>query len=601
MTTVQKLPKRNEVPEELTWDLTTIFKDEVDFEKAFGVAQENLGLIDQQPHEFNNGQQLLSAVQTVLEVGRQVEKLAVYAQLKNDQDTHDNASQVQNDRAETLLTSFAEKTAWFEPAVLAIETAQLELFYQQVPELSQYQRFLAVILAKKAHILSPEVEGVLAAASDIFEASAKTFGILDNTDLSFPVVKNDAGQDIQLSQGVYSVLLESAKVEVRKEAFTKLYSVYEQFQHTLASTLATNVKTHNLSANLRNYDSALTAALSENEIPTTVFTTLIDEVNNHLDLLHRYVELRKQILGVDELHMYDLYTPLMKTKSPQISYKQAQKLSLAALEVLGPDYVNNVHQEFNGRWIDVVENQYKRSGGYSSGMYDTNPFILLNWQDNLDNLYTLIHETGHSMHSYYSHQAQPYQYGDYSIFVAEIASTTNENILTDYLLKKFADDEEMTKFVLNYYLDGFKGTVFRQTQFAEFESLIHEADANQVPLTAEFMNQEYLKLNQKYYGPAVISDPEIRLEWSRIPHFYYDFYVYQYATGFAAATTLAEQIQASDKGRVAYLNFLKAGSSDQPINVMKRAGVDMTQAEYLKDAFKIFEQRLDQLEKLIKA
>ncbi|KRM94099.1 oligoendopeptidase F [Lentilactobacillus senioris DSM 24302 = JCM 17472] len=600
MTMVKKLPQRNEVPEELTWDLTTIFKDEADFEKAFEVAQENLGLIDQQAHELNDGHQLLKAIQMLLEVGRQVEKLAVYAQLKNDQDTHDNDSQVQNDRAEALLTSFAEKTAWFEPAVLLIDTDKLDQFYQQVPELEHYRRFLDVIMAKKAHVLSPEVEGVLASASDIFEASAKTFGILDNTDLSFPIVKNDAGQDVQLSQGVYSVLLESADVKVRREAFTKLYSVYEQFQHTLASTLAATVKTHNLSANLRHYDSALDAALAENEIPTAVFTTLIDEVNNHLDLLHRYVELRKQILGVTDLHMYDLYTPLMKTKSPKITYDQAQKLSLAALEVMGPDYVNAVQKEFDGRWIDVIENQYKRSGGYSSGMYDTNPFILLNWQDNLDNLYTLIHETGHSMHSFYSHQAQPYQYGDYSIFVAEIASTTNENILTDYLLKKFADDEEMTKFVLNYYLDGFKGTVFRQTQFAEFESLIHEADANRVPLTADFMNQEYLKLNQKYYGPAVISDPEIRLEWSRIPHFYYDFYVYQYATGFAAATTLAEKIQASDQGRIDYLSFLQAGSSDQPINVMKRAGVDMTQAEYLKDAFKIFEQRLDQLEKLIK-
>ncbi len=295
MTMVKKLPQRNEVPEELTWDLTTIFKDEADFEKAFEVAQENLGLIDQQAHELNDGHQLLKAIQMLLEVGRQVEKLAVYAQLKNDQDTHDNDSQVQNDRAEALLTSFAEKTAWFEPAVLLIDTDKLDQFYQQVPELEHYRRFLDVIMAKKAHVLSPEVEGVLASASDIFEASAKTFGILDNTDLSFPIVKNDAGQDVQLSQGgVYSVLLESADVKVRREAFTKLYSVYEQFQHTLASTLAATVKTHNLSANLRHYDSALDAALAENEIPTAVFTTLIDEVNNHLDLLHRYVELRKQ-------------------------------------------------------------------------------------------------------------------------------------------------------------------------------------------------------------------------------------------------------------------------------------------------------------------
>ncbi|GAF35800.1 oligoendopeptidase F [Lentilactobacillus farraginis DSM 18382 = JCM 14108] len=427
----------------------------------------------------------------------------------------------------------------------------------------------------------------------------KTFGILDNTDLSFPSVTDENGNQVQLSQGVYSILLESADRTVRKEAFQKLYQVYQQFQHTLASTLTTNVKNHNFKARLRGYHSALEAALSANEVPVKVYDNLITEVNRHLDLLHRYVALRKRILGVDELHMYDLYTSLVGEKSPQYTFDESKKVALDALQVMGPEYVSHVKEEFNNRWIDVVENRYKRSGGYSSGTYDTNPFILLNWQNNLDNLYTLIHETGHSMHSYYASHHQPYQYGDYSIFVAEIASTTNENILTDYLLDKYKDDQNMKRHILNYYLDGFKGTVFRQTQFAEFEQYIHEQDAKGQPLTANFLDDYYRQLNQKYYGDGVVSDEQISLEWSRIPHFYYNFYVYQYATGFAAASTLADKIVNGGQADVdRYLNYLKSGSSDTPINVMKKAGVDMTQPDYLTRAFKIFEERLDEFEKL---
>ncbi|EHO52746.1 oligoendopeptidase F, plasmid domain protein [Lentilactobacillus kisonensis F0435] len=341
------------------------------------------------------------------------------------------------------------------------------------------------------------------------------------------------------------------------------------------------------------------AALAANEVPTNVYENLIEVVNKHLDLLHRYVALRKRILNLDELHMYDLYTSLIGKKSPKYSFDQSKKIALEALQVMGPDYVNHVKEAFGNRWIDVVENRYKRSGGYSSGTYDTNPFILLNWKDNLDNLYTLIHETGHSMHSYYATHNQPYQYGDYSIFVAEIASTTNENILTDYLLDKFKDDTAMKKVILNYYLDGFKGTVFRQTQFAEIEQYIHEQDAKGQPLTADFLDKYYKHLNAKYYGDAVISDDEIGLEWSRIPHFYYNFYVYQYATGFAAASTLADGITSGSADHVEkYLNFLKSGSSDTPTNVMKKAGVDMTKPDYLEHAFEIFERRLNEFEKL---
>lgn len=596
MSEIKQVPIRAEIPTELTWDLTTIFASDVEYQAAYETAEKLVKSIKKT--EFADAKTLLKSVTSILAASRLVEKLAVYAQLYNDQDTSNSRSQTRLERTETLLTKFSEQVAWFEPAVLQIATNQMATFYQVEPQLDNYHRFFDIIFEKRNHILSPEVEATLASVGDIFDASAKTFDILDDTDLKFPVVTNDQGEKVQLSQGVYSILLESKKRDVRQEAFEKLYSVYQQFQHTLATTLSTTTKGHNINAKLRHYETALEAALDENEIPVTVYQTLIEQVNQHLDLLHRYVGLRKKILAVPELHMYDLYTPLLDTTSPKITFDKAKEISLKALSVMGPDYLQHVEEEFEQRWIDVMENQFKRSGGYSSGTYDTNPYILLNWQDNLDNLYTLVHETGHSMHSYYSHHNQPYQYCDYSIFVAEIASTTNENLLTDYLLEQFKDDKNMQKYILNYYLDGFKGTVYRQTQFAEFEALIHQADANGQPLTADYMNQQYLKINQKYYGDNVVSDPQISLEWSRIPHFYYDFYVYQYATGFAAATTLAENIQQGPAGLTKYLNFLKAGSSDQPVKVMQQTGIDMTNAEYLEQAFSIFKQRLDQFEQL---
>ncbi|GEP72455.1 oligoendopeptidase F [Lentilactobacillus rapi DSM 19907 = JCM 15042] len=600
MANTQKLPLRKDVPEKLTWDLTTVYKTDADFEKDFSAVQDQLPVIAQLAGSLENGADaLLKATGLYLDLNRKLEKVYVYAQLKNDQDTSETKYQAMFSRVESMVAKFGAAVSWFDPELLTLSESTMKQYYDQEPKLSDYKRLFDQTFEKRGHILSNDVEKVLAGASDIFSAGEKTFGILDNTDLPFPVVTDDNGNQVQLSQGVYGILLESTSQAVRKQAFKKLYEVYGQFQHTLAATLTTNVKNHNFKAQVRKYNSALEAALAANEVPTNVYQNLIDVVNNHLDLLHRYVALRKRILDLDNLHMYDLYTSLVDKKSPKYTFDRSKEIALDALQVMGPDYVSHVKEEFDHRWIDVVENQFKRSGGYSSGTYDTNPFILLNWKDNLDNLYTLIHETGHSMHSYYSAHNQPYQYGDYSIFVAEIASTTNENILTDYLLDQFKDDPEMKKIVLNYYLDGFKGTVFRQTQFAEFEQYIHEQDAKGQPLTADFMDNYYRDLNHKYYGDAVISDDEIGLEWSRIPHFYYNFYVYQYATGFAASSTLADGIVHGTKDNVEkYLNFLKSGSSDIPTNVMKKAGVDMTKPDYLEHAFEIFEQRLNEFEKL---
>lgn len=600
MSETQKLPLRKDVPADLTWDLTTIYQSDDQFEKDFVSVEKTLPSLKKLSGTLTQGATaLLTATETMLTAARKLEKVYVYAQLKNDQDTSEDGYQAMYAKAQALAAQFGAATAWFDPELLKLNDKQMTSYYEAQPKLRDYKRLYDQTFAKRAHILSNEVEEVLAGADDIFSSGEKTFGVLDNTDLSFPTVTDENGHQVQLSQGVYGILLESMNRDVRRQAFQKLYGVYSQFQHTLAATLTTNVKNHNFKANVRQYHSALEAALSSTEIPVKVYDNLISEVNKHLDLLHRYVALRKRILGLDELHMYDLYTPLIGKKSPKYTFDESKKVALDALQVMGPQYVNHVKEEFNNRWIDVVENRYKRSGGYSSGTYDTNPFILLNWKDNLDNLYTLIHETGHSMHSYYASHNQPYQYGDYSIFVAEIASTTNENILTDYLLDKFKDDDKMKRYILNYYLDGFKGTVFRQTQFAEFEQYIHEQDAKGQPLTANFLDNYYRQLNQKYYGESVISDKEIGLEWSRIPHFYYNFYVYQYATGFAAASTLADNIVNGDAEHVEkYLNYLKSGSSDTPINVMKKAGVDMTQPEYLEKAFRIFEERLDEFEKL---
>lgn len=600
MTEVKKLPQRKEVPVELTWDLELIFANSGEFDTAVTeLEQQATTFLTYQGQVGQSAQTLLTALEAWLDLDRALEKIYVYASMKNDQDTKNAEYQALFTRVQKLVAEVSAKIAWFEPELLALSEETVATYLQVEPKLQQYQHLLEVLLAKKPHILSDKEEALLAGASDILGAPENIFGVLNNADFKFAQVSDEAGNKVQLSQGLYGKLLESVNQEVRKEAFEKLYLVYHQFRHTLATTLATHVRMHNFEAKLRGYNSAQERALASNSIPVKVYTTLLEQVEQHLPLLHRYVELRKKVLGLTELHMYDLYTPLTGKANLAYTYEEAKQESLKALAVLGDDYLEHVKEAYASRWIDVVENEGKRSGAYSSGVYDTAPYILLNWQDNLDNLFTLVHEMGHSMHTYLTTHNQPYQYGDYPIFLAEIASTTNENLLTQYLLET-QKDPQVQAYVLNHYLDGFKGTVFRQAQFAQFELWLHEQEASGQALTAEKLADYYGKLNQHYYGSAVVNDQQIAYEWARIPHFYYNFYVYQYATGFAAATTLSQNILSKDPAKLtAYLDYLQAGSSNYPLEVMKQAGVNMEESAYLQEAFKVFEKRLNQLEGLL--
>ncbi len=591
--------QRNEINEKDTWDLSTIFETDQKWEEELALLTEDTKqAASLEGHLLDSAESLLNITERYLDLSRRLEKLYVYAHMKNDQDTRVAKYQEYYAKAMALYSQLDQVFSFYEPEFMAITEEQYQDFLAEEPKLQPYKHFFDKLLQNKEHVLSQREEELLAGAGEIFGAASETFAILDNADIVFPFVQDEDGNEVQLSHGVYMRLVESKNREVRRGAYEALYSTYEQYQHTYAKTLQTNVKVQNYRAKVRNYKSAREAALAANFVPESVYDNLVSAVRKHLPLLHRYLSLRSKILGIPDLKMYDVYTPLSSVEY-SFTYEEALKKAEEALAVLGEDYLSRVKRAFSERWIDVYENQGKRSGAYSGGSYDTNAFMLLNWQDNLDNLFTLVHETGHSMHSSYTRETQPYVYGDYSIFLAEIASTTNENILTEKLLQEVQDDA--TRFaILNNFLDGFRGTVFRQTQFAEFEHAIHQADQNGEVLTSEFLNNLYADLNQEYYGLSKEDNPQIQYEWARIPHFYYNYYVYQYSTGFAAASALAEKIvHGSQDDRNRYIDYLKAGKSDYPLNIMRKAGVDMEKEDYLNDAFAVFERRLDEFEALV--
>ncbi len=597
---VNQLPERNDIPVEDTWRLEDIYETDQAWENEFKEIQESLPKGKQYQGKLSESADVLwDALQFQDEMTERLGRLYTYSHMRYDQDTGNTFYQGMDDRAKNLYSQASSIFSYIVPEILSINEETINRFMEEKEELKLYAQVLKEINLQRPHVLSADQEAILAQASEALSASSNTFGMLNNADLRFPSIKDENGQEVELTHGRYTRFLESADRRVRKDAFEAMYKTYGQYKNTFASTLAGTVKKDNFYAKVRNYSSAREAALSANNIPESVYENLVGAIHDNLHLLHRYVSLRKKILGVDELHMYDLYTPLVKDVKMEIPYEEAKDYVLKGLAPLGEDYVSVLKEGFDNRWVDVHENRGKRSGAYSSGAYGTNPYILMNWQDNVNNLFTLAHEFGHSVHSYYTRKNQPYQYGDYSIFVAEVASTTNEALLNDYLLKEI-DDEQKKIYLLNHYLEGFRGTVFRQTMFAEFEHLIHKMAQDGIALTAESFTKTYYDLNKKYFGEDIVIDEEIGLEWSRIPHFYYNYYVYQYATGFSAAAALSSQILEEGQPAVErYLGFLEAGSSDFPIEVLKKAGVDMTSPAPIEAACKVFEEKLTELEQLL--
>lgn len=598
---VKKLPDRSELRPEDTWRLEDIFASDDDWEAEFAEVKGMLpGVSEFQGRLGESAETFYQALQYEDKVLERIGRLYTYAHMRYDQDTTNSFYQGMDDRCKNLYAQVASALAFVVPEILSLDESKLNQFFQEKEELHLYKHAIDEINLQRPHVLSADQEALLAQASEVMDASSNTFGMLNNADLQFPSIKDENGEEAEVTHGRFIRFLESGDRRVRRDAFKAVYDTYGKFRNTFASTLSGQVKRDNFNASIRNYSSARHSALAANNIPEKVYDQLVDTVNDHLHLLHRYVALRKKVLGVDKLHMYDLYTPLVKDVKMEITYDEAKDIILKGLAPLGEEYVGVLKEGFENRWVDVHENKGKRSGAYSSGAYGTNPYILMNWQDNVNNLFTLVHEFGHSVHSYFTRKAQPFPYGDYSIFVAEVASTCNEALLNDYLLKSI-DDEQKRLYLLNHYLEGFRGTVFRQTMFAEFEHLIHEKAQNNEALTAETLTKEYYELNKKYFGDKdIVIDEEIGLEWSRIPHFYYNYYVYQYATGFSAATALSKQILTEGQPAVErYLEFLSSGSSDYPIDVLKKAGVDMTSSKPIEEALKVFEEKLTELEAML--
>lgn len=595
------LKSREEMNELYTWDLTSMYADDAAQEADAEAVKAMFPKLAEFSGKLAEGPEVLAdALDLIGEAARKMSNVYVYAHLKNDQDATNSTYQEMYAKATQLYGQFGETVAYFEPELNTIPEATLTQFIDENDRLKHYQQHLDNMGRGRAHVLPQEQELLLAQASEVFQGASNTFGLLNNADLVFPTIKDEEGKEVQLTHSLYSKFLESSDRRVRKETFEKFYSVYDQFKNTMASILSTNIKVNNYDAKVHKFESARQAALFTNNIPESVYDTLVDTVNKRLDLLHRYVGLRKELLGLEDLEMYDMYTPLLGDAPIKMTYEEAKSITLEALAPLGEEYLAIMREAFEDRWIDLYENKGKRSGAYSSGTYDSKPYILMNWQDNVNWLYTLVHELGHSAHSYLTHKNQPYTYGSYSIFLAEIASTTNESLLTAYLLDKY-EDPQVRLYIINHFLDGMKGTVYRQTQFAEFEHFMYQSDAMGQPLTQQFLSDNYRELNRKYYGEAVNSDSEIALEWSRIPHFYYNYYVFQYATGFSAATAFSKAILEGQEGALdKYLGYLKAGRSQYPIDIIKTAGLDMTQSDYIDAALDVFEQRLNEFEALLK-
>lgn len=595
--TTQTLPLRNEVPEHLTWDLTTIYPTEAAWEADFARLSDYPDkLASFKGRMRRSGKLLLQAIKLDEECSQIIGKLYNYAHLHSDEDTANSHYKALVDRCIMINSQLSAAGSYMIPELLSIKPERLEKFIKANPELEAYRHFFANLTRKRDHVRSPEVEELLSHVEEISEGPSTIFGQIDNADLKLPVVNDEDGKAVQLSHGVYTRLMESENRDVRKAAMQGMMNTFIAMRNTVAATYSAQVKMNIFQARSRRYNSVVEKELANINAPLSVYDSLIETVQANLPLLQRYLQLRKRILKLDELHWYDLYAPIVHGVDAKIEYAAAQETVLAAVAPLGSDYVEALRKGFNSRWIDVVESKGKRSGAYSSGTYGTNPFILLNWQGDIESMFTLAHEAGHTMHSFFTRLCQPFHYSHYTLFVAEVASTTNEALLAAYLLKH-TTDPQMRLYILNKQLESIRRTLIRQTLFAEFEREAHRLAENGQPLTPDVLCKIHKGLNDKYYGPACIVDPEIEIEWARIPHFYNSFYVYQYSTGISAATALSRQILTEGQPAVdRYREFLRSGSSDYSINLLKKAGVDLSTPTPIQLAFDDFAANLSLFE-----
>ena len=590
--------KRSEISDEYKWSVKDLYSsDELwnnDYEKALKSTQEKSSF---EGCVMDSADTLADALSESEKDDYITERLYVYAFMRYYEDTSDGTYQQMSGKAQMLAVKMSEKYSFLVPEIMAADDDKVARFLDS-DKIKPYRHLLCDMLAKKEHTCSQKEEKLLAMASQMADSPSDILSKFNNADVKFGKVHDEHGDEKELTSAGFSVFMESRDRNVRKEAFYALYRQYKSYINTLAASYYGNVKQAVFFANARNYESTLQMYLSGSFIPESVYTNLIDTVNNNLDKMHDYVSLRKKTLGVDELHFYDIYAPLTSDYTVNVSYENAKETVLDALKILGDDYVSQVKKGYESGWVDVYENDGKRSGAFSWGAYGTHPYIFLNYTETLNDIFTLIHETGHAMHTYYSNETQPYTYAGYKIFVAEVASTCNEVILIDYLLKHSQSDEEK-KYLYGHYLEQFKGTLFRQTMFAEFEMITHRMAQDGEVLNAESLCGTYKKLNEKYFGKDMVIDEEIAYEWARIPHFYTPFYVYQYATGFSAAVAIATKIINGDKEVLhGYREFLKGGSSMHPIELLSLCKIDMSKPDVIQDALNVFGSLIEDFKKI---
>lgn len=597
----KELKTRDQIDSKYKWNIEAMIPDE-------SVISGELETIKKEAEAYGedfagrlteSADTLLAAFQKRDDIWRRLEKIYVYARMRRDENNAETKYQAMADQCNSVIAAVSASMAFFTPELLSASEETILAYIDAAPELEIYRFAICDTMRQKAHILTQAEENILAQMSEITGATNDIFTMLNNADIKFGTIIDEDGDETEVTHGNFIKFMESHDRDVRKNAYNAVYDAYKELINTIASAYNYNTKTDVVSARIRKYESARAAVLSGDNIPAEVYDNLVAEVHKNLPAMHRYVELRKKLLGVDKLYMYDMYVPLIKLPETSVSFEEGLDIMRDALQPLGEEYLTKMNKGIEESWIDVYENKGKTSGAYSFGCYDSYPYILLNYTDTLKDVFTIIHEMGHSMHSRYTRDEQPYIYGSHSIFTAEVASTVNESLLMQHLLRT-EDEKEMRKYLLNMHLEEFRTTLFRQTMFAEFEDITHKAIESGETLTAEWMCQQYEDLNAQYYGSAVEKDDVIRYEWARIPHFYNAFYVYKYATGYSAATAISKKILTEGKPAAQdYIRFLKTGESDHPIELLKIAGVDMSSPLPVQQAMETFNQLLDEFESLL--